>query len=148
MKISRIVWMTLIVAALLTPLGAAQGMVAGSDGYVITPAAYEGRELLNLLRNDATIHQGESDRYSHAVQPGTSQMTVDLNWGNTASSLSLTIAAPSTVVGTFHDADDGVTDGRIHITVSRSPCIEAGTWEFLVYGEQVSGEEDYTIGWI
>ncbi|WP_153015906.1 pre-peptidase C-terminal domain-containing protein [Methanofollis ethanolicus] len=140
--------MALIIAAVLTPFGAAQGTIAELDGYTIAPAADENRGLVELQRNDATISQGERDRYSHTVPSGTSQMNIDLNWGNSANSLFLTISAPTSAIGTFHDADDGAIDGRIHITISKSPCIEAGTWEFVVYGEKVSGKEDYTFGWI
>jgi hypothetical protein len=148
MKISRIVWIALIVAMVLTPLGAAQNMTTGSNGYTITPATDAIKGVVNPLRNDATISQGEKDWYSHVVPSGTSQLTADLNWGNSANSLALTITSPTTNIGTFHDADDGAIDGRIHITISKSPYIESGTWVFLVYGESVSGEEDYTFGWI
>lgn len=147
MKISRIVWIVLIVAIVLTPLGAAQSMTTGSNGYTITPATDGIKGVVNPLRNDVTISQGEKDCYSHAVPSGTSQLTADLNWGNSANSLALTITSPTTTIGTFHDADDGAIDGRIHITISKSSDIESGTWIFLVYGESVSGEEDYTFGW-
>ncbi len=74
-------------------------------------------------------------------------LEVDLNWGDTSDSLTLTIYTPSgSKLGTYRDSSDGSTNGRIHLNIDPSQgYVQQGTWKFNVYGESVSGTEDYTF---
>ncbi|AKB36899.1 hypothetical protein MSSAC_2309 [Methanosarcina siciliae C2J] len=81
------------------------------------------------------------------VGSGINNLEVDLNWGDTSDSLTLSISAPSgNNLGTFHDNDDGSANARIRLNIDPSQgYVEQGTWQFKVYGESVSGTEDYTF---
>jgi hypothetical protein len=70
---------------------------------------------------------------------------VDLYWGNPSNSLSLTAIAPDGTIGPFYDSSDGVTDGRIYLTISRTGGIAPGTWVFRVYGVSVVGTQSYNF---
>jgi hypothetical protein len=96
-------------------------------------------------RTVGTITQGETDWYSVVVPSGRSSITVDLNWGNPSNSLSLTAIAPDGIIGPFYDSSDGVTNGRIYLTISRAGGIAPGTWWFKVYGDSVTGTQSYNF---
>jgi hypothetical protein len=146
MKLSRIATLIMIVAALLVPAAAAQG--TGSHSYIVTPA---GDTVLEdspvfMPTNVGSITQGETDWYSTNVAAGTTELIVDLNWGDSSDSLRLTVYAPDTVLGPYYDAYDGV-NGRIYLRIKDSAGLYPGTWWFEVYGADVAGIEDYTITW-
>jgi hypothetical protein len=92
-----------------------------------------------------TITQGQTNWYSVVVPSGKSSITADLNWGYVPDSLTLTVIAPDGTLGPYHDASDGVTNGRIFLTFSRSGGIAPGTWVFRVYGESVLGTQSYNF---
>jgi hypothetical protein len=94
-----------------------------------------------------TITQGETDYFARYVLPGTSRLTLDLNWGTPSNSLSLTVSTPVGTYGPYYDSSDGKpSDGRIVLTMSGgSGSLPAGSWDFMVYGDSVSGVEDYTF---
>jgi hypothetical protein len=94
-----------------------------------------------------TITQGETDQFSKYVSSGTDNLNVDLNWGYRQNSLSLTIIAPDATLGPYYDADDGVKDGRIRLSITKSGGIAPGTWNSWIYGQQMQGVEDYTFIW-
>jgi len=83
--------------------------------------------------------------YSRVISSGTSSMVVDLNWVNTANSLSLTIVAPDETLGPYYDLSDGQTDGRISLGISSSAGLTPGTWKFYVKGDRVSGVQTYNF---
>jgi len=88
-----------------------------------------------------TITQGETDWYSKYISSST--FTVYLVWNNPSNSLTLTIYSPDeSVYGPFRDADDGRINGRIVLTVSN---VQTGLWVFKVYGEKVSGVQNYSF---
>ncbi|HII00406.1 TPA: hypothetical protein HA351_01715, partial [Methanosarcinaceae archaeon] len=78
---------------------------------------------------------------------GVNYLEVDLNWGDTSDSLTLSISTPSgSNLGTYHDNSDGTVNGRIHLSIDPAQgYVEQGTWKFKVYGESVSGTEEYTF---
>jgi Bacterial pre-peptidase C-terminal domain len=100
------------------------------------------------LRSIQSVNKGVAKYYKVSVDSGVTSLEVDLNWGNKNNSLSLTITTPSgETLGTDHDNSDGKVDGRIHIKIRASAggYLKQGTWMFKVYGELVSGTEDYTF---
>ena len=71
---------------------------------------------------------------------------MDLNWGNSASSLRLRILTPDGyTLGPFYDISDGIIDGRINVYIGRDGGVAQGTYQSEVYGERVIGTEDYTF---
>ncbi|PKG31707.1 MAG: peptidase domain-containing protein, partial [Methanoregula sp.] len=92
MKVSGIGLVILVCAIMLIPGVSAQD-VDSQGGYVVTPAGDMVLPDVILPMSVDTITQGEMDWYSRYVSSGTASMTVDLNWGNAANSLSLTILA-------------------------------------------------------
>ena len=79
-----------------------------------------------------------------SVDSGVNYLEVGLNWGDPSDSLTLSIFTPSgSNLGTYHDS---FGNGMIHININPSQgFVEEGTWKFKVYGESVSGVEDYTF---
>lgn len=116
-----------------------------SNGYVVTPGESLHLPAVMSPMTAGTITQGETDWYSYVVPPGTTSLTVDLNWGYAPDSLTLTAIAPDGTLGPYHDADDGATNGRIFLTFSKSSGLAAGTWVFKVYGEKVLGAQSYNF---
>jgi hypothetical protein len=93
------------------------------------------------------ITQGKTIVHYVSVGSGVNYLEVDLNWGDTSDSLTLSIYTPSgSKIGTYSDSSDGSVNGRIHLNIYPSQgYIEQGTWKFKVYGATVSGTEDYTF---
>ena len=142
--------MTLVVAALVISAAAAQEInrTEQNNGYIVTPAKDTDKFGGILpLSTYYTITQGETDWYSTYVSSGTDDLYVDLNWGSTQNSLALTIIAPDATLGPYYDADDGITDGRVHLLIAKSGGLAAGTWNSNIYGQNVQGTEYYTFSW-
>ena len=94
-----------------------------------------------------SITQGETDWYQQYI-PSVPQIVVDLDWyNNPSNSLTLTIYPPGgkEVLGPYYDADDGITNGRIYLSLtdSNGENLPGGTWMFKVYGEKVQGTQNY-----
>jgi len=116
-----------------------------NGGYIVKPAK-SGNVTLGILTIYDTITQGETNWHYKVVSEYITTLNVDLNWGNSANSLQLTIYSPdSYVFGPYYDGDDGVTDGRINLDIYNPNGIAQGTWCYKVYGYQVSGVQGYTI---
>ncbi len=99
------------------------------------------------LLSAAYMTQGKTAYYNAYVGSGVSMLEVDLNWGDTRDSLTLSIYTPSgSRIGTYSDKSDGSLNGRIHITIDpNSGYVAQGNWKFNPYGSRVSGQEDYTL---
>lgn len=144
MNVSGTSMAILVLALVLIP-----GVSAQSDennaGYSVTPG--ENLHLPEVMAplTAGTITTGETDWYSVVVPTGAASLTADLNWGYAPDSLTLTVIAPDGTYGPYHDAADGVTDGRIFLTFSRTGGIAPGTWMFKVYGENVLGTQSYNF---
>ncbi|RLF03167.1 MAG: peptidase domain-containing protein, partial [Thermoprotei archaeon] len=105
-----------------------------------TPASNDSKPHIVPLTRD-TITQGETDWHSLYVPPGEDKLWVDLDWGNPSNPFTLTIYPPDgTVLGPYHDADDGKVDTRIFLCISRSSGLPSGTWYF-----EVQGAGDYSF---
>ena len=93
------------------------------------------------------ITQGQTITHYVGVGSGVNYLEVDLNWGDTSDSLTLSISTPSgSKLGPYRDNYDGSVNGRIRLNIYPSQgYVEQGTWQFKVYGESVSGTEDYTF---
>jgi len=81
------------------------------------------------------------------VGSGVNYLEVDLNWRDTSDSLTLSAYTPSgSKLGTYRDNSDGSVNGRTHINIDHSHgYVQQGTWKFKIYGESISGTEDYTF---
>jgi hypothetical protein len=93
------------------------------------------------------IISGQTSYSSSYIQssPG---FTVDLNWGNSANSLQLTIfCADGSVLGPYYDSADTRADGRICLNFYKTDGsnIPAGIYYAKVYGYHVTGIQSYTI---
>ena len=94
-----------------------------------------------------SIKKGQTIIHSVNVGSGAKSLEVDLNWGDKNDALKLSSYTPSASnLRTSRDSSDGSVNGRIHISISPSNgYMQQGTWKFKVYGEKVSGGEDYTF---
>jgi hypothetical protein len=93
-----------------------------------------------------TITQDQTNWHDKPVSSYTTSLHINLNWGDTRDSLRLKVYSPSKqLIGTFYDSADSAIDGRINIEIRNSNGIETGTWYYEVYGDSVTGTEDYYI---
>ena len=130
----------ILLAAMLIPLAAAEDAET-TDAYVVTPASNDSKPPIVPLTQD-TIEQGETHWHSLYVPPDVDELWVDLDWGDTDDSLTLTIYPPGgPTLGPYHDADDA----EIFLRIYKSNGLPSGTWDFEVYGEHVQGVEDYSF---
>ena len=112
---------------------------------IVKPAS--GTRPTNIgIDTAGSVTQGETDWYQQYI-PGVPQIVVDLDWYNPSNSLTLTIYPPGgkEVLGPYYDADDGITNGRIYLSLtdSNGENLPGGTWRFKVYGEKVQGTQNY-----
>jgi hypothetical protein len=98
----------------------------------------------NIIYN--TVTQGQTNWHSKMVNEYTTSFNVDLNWGNSAISLQLTIISPEGYIfGPYYDRDDDSVNGRINIEIDNPNGIAQGTWYAKVYGYSVTGTQSYSI---
>jgi hypothetical protein len=102
---------------------------------------------VSSLRSTQSISQGQTITHNVNVGSGVNYLEVDLNWGDTSDSLTLSVYTPSgSKLGTYSDNSDGSVNGRIRINIDPSQgYVQQGTWKFKVYGESVSGTQSYTF---
>ena len=130
-----------MVAALL-----AAPAVSAKEGYTVRPSTEETSPV-SILVYDSII-EDQTKTYTSNVGTGVNYLEVDLNWGDTTDSLSLTIYTPGgSSLGTFYDIYDGVIkDGRIHLNIDPNQgYVESGEWKYEVYGASVIGTEGYSF---
>lgn len=134
----------------------------GNDRWVVTPVSSipnSGNNGVtssssNILNANAFTASASGINYITRGQylwcskyiPSCSGFYVDLNWGNTANSLQLTIYAPDgSIIGPCYDATDSRVDGRIYLYLAKqSGNVPAGTYYSQIYGYQVTGSQSYT----
>lgn len=92
------------------------------------------------------IIQGQAAWYSNYI-PSCGGFFVDVNWGNSANSLQLTLYCPDgSTAGPYYDNADGIIDGRMNLYFAKqSGNVPAGTYYAKVYGYHVSGSQSYTF---
>jgi Bacterial pre-peptidase C-terminal domain len=144
MRVS-VIGLVLLACTLVLVPGVSAQLIDHNAGYSATRGGNIVLPAIMSPMTVGTITTGESDWYSIVVPSGRTSLTVDLNWGYAPDSLSLTAIAPDGTVGPDYDADDGVTDGRIFLTISRASGIAPGTWNFRVYGVNVLGTQSYNF---
>jgi len=133
-------------ALLLAPVVSAQ-QVEKNQTIIVVPMDGSNSPDYSVLASDSVI-DGETDYFTKYVQPGTSRLTLDLNWGTPSNSLSLWVNTPAGLYGPYYDSSDGIpSNGRIVLVMSEAggQPLPTGTWEFRVHGDSVSGVEDYTF---
>ncbi|MDY0387074.1 MAG: peptidase domain-containing protein [Methanolobus sp.] len=112
--------------------------------YTVVPAKSDNTITPRWVTD--TITQDQTNWHDKPVSSYTTSLHIDLNWGDTSDSLRLKVYSPSKqLIGTFYDSADGAIDGRINIEIRNSNGIEIGTWYYEVYGDSVTGTEDYYI---
>ncbi len=144
MKVSGIFLTILVCAIVLVPGVSAQNVGTG-NGYIVRPAQDLNLPAVVLPMSAGTISQGQTAYYSKYVSSGTTTLVPDLNWGDASDSLTLTISAPDATLGPYNDASDGMVNGRIYLSISKPSGLTAGTWNFRVYGERVTGSQGYSF---
>ena len=136
--------LTILICITLLVSGVSAQSIEKTKDYIVTPAGNLHIPSLTPLVS-STITQGQVVAYSRGVSSGTTSMNMDLNWGNPANSLSLTIVAPDATLGPYYDSADGITNGRIALSVSSPAGLTAGTWKFYVSGYSVTGTQAYSF---
>ncbi len=123
---------------------------AGKDYIVNLPTEnpFNTENFIYSIQSTQSISQGQTITHNVNVGSGVNYLEVDLNWGDTSDSLTLSVYTPSgSKLGTYRDNSDGSVNGRIRLNIDPSQgYVQQGTWKFKVYGESVSGTEDYTFG--
>lgn len=89
-----------------------------------------------------SMSQGQTNWYTYTVPSGTPSLTVDLNWGNPANSLALTVIAPDGTIGPYYDTSG---TGRITLLIKKTGTLAPGTWNIKVYGDHVTGLQRYNL---
>lgn len=150
----------LSVAAVSASAANANANKKTDDGLTFTPAsapefsdsapefsATGQMSIMAVSSSTYTIRQYQTNWHGKYISSGCPGYYLDLNWGNSANSLQLRVyGADGRVYGPFYDSSDGRTDGRILFWVSyNSGTLPAGTYYHEVYGQRVSGVEDYTF---
>lgn len=116
-----------------------------NGGYIVKPVKSSSGNIDPMIVYDS-ITQGQTNWHGKVVSSYMTSLNVDLNWGNSANSLQLTIYSPDGhVFGPYYDADDGVIDGQINIDIDNPNGIAEGTWYAEVYGYHVTGTQSYSI---
>lgn len=143
MKALFLIMMLMIgVTSVISSTGATD--IQTTNGYTVT-SGYDQGKIDVASRYSGTIQQGQWIGYSKYLFMGVRQLPVDLNWGSSSDSLTLTVSAPDATLGPYHDGDDGRIDGRIYLVVSKSSGLTPGTWYFDIFGERVAGVRGYTF---
>lgn len=143
MKALFLIMMLMIgVTSVISSTGATD--IQTTNGYTVT-SGYDQGKIDVASRYSGTIQQGQWIWYSKYLFMGVRQLPVDLNWGSSSDSLTLTVSAPDATLGPYRDGDDGRIDGRIYLVVSKSSGLTPGTWYFGVFGERVAGARSFTF---
>jgi hypothetical protein len=147
--LKEIVTVMLLFLLLSTGCAIAEENSASSEpsdhSYIVKPSK-SVEDPFQLLRVSDTIIQGETNWHSKTVSSYITTLDVNLNWGNTANSLKLTIYTPDGyTLGPYYDGADGSINGKIDLDITNPNGIAKGTWNYRVYGHSVSGTESYTI---
>jgi hypothetical protein len=95
------------------------------------------------LLSSLSISQDQMVSYSTYVPSGKTAFILNLYWGVTSNSLSLTVNAPDSTPGPYYDAADGQVDGRINLRFSKSGGIASGPRKSCIYGHAVNGAQRY-----
>ena len=162
MKIWKVLVLCFIIGLMTVPAASAgkgysensnTNVILDSDGkdYIVSPStenSFDTESFIFPQRSTQSITQGQTITHNVNVGSGVNYLEVDLNWGDTSDSLTLSVYTPSgSKLGTYRDNSDGSVNGRIHFSIDPSQgYVQQGTWKFKAYGESVSGTQSYTFG--
>ncbi len=79
---------------------------------------------------------GHTSIFAINVSPDTPYILVDLNSGDPADSLSLSIITPDRVFGPYTDISDGKLDGRIYLRIDGHDNLTPGRWKFIAHSNR------------
>jgi hypothetical protein len=162
MRFKTIVAMLLFIAAIGIVVVAAPAAAAsdsnsitkqGPGGYVVTITKVPTSMLstgiqggVSTMSMSNSISQGQYHWYGENINYYTQSIQTYLYWGNPSNSLRLRIISPEGYVfGPYFDNCDGINNGVIRVTISRSGGIAQGVWSNEIYGYYVSGSQSYYI---
>jgi|GEM_PF-1971532 len=94
---------------------------------------------------DQSIAQGEAKSFHRQIPENLDRFTYDLFWQDEQNSLKLSVFTPEGMMGPYDDDDDGISNGRIYLQVSRNGSITAGDWYAVVEGEHVKGNQQFML---
>lgn len=144
MKVHLLAIGLLIAIALAVPAVPAM-IIEEKNGYTVSTVDDSARSLALAAKATYTITQGQTRWHSSFVPSGSTSFITDLNWGNSANSLTKTIYVPDgSTLGPYSDSSDGTVNGRIYLSITRTQGIPSGTWYSQVYGASVSGTQSYS----
>ena len=147
----------LVLLVLLVGIATASASAAKADlskngytvasGYNVNGAQVaSSNSQFSAMTAQYSIKQGQTNWHYKTISQGCPGYVIDLNWGNSANSLQLTVyCADGTVLGPFTDGSGGRIDGRIYLYLSKSGGLPGGTYYHAVYGARVSGIQYYTF---
>jgi len=110
------------------------------ERYGIRDAIIGGNGYLILDYLKWHIREGESVSFHRNVPEGTGNLTCDLNWIDTGSSLKVTLFAPDGMMGPYDDDSDGYKDGRVFLQFSRERDLTGGDWYVVIESEKITRE--------
>ena len=95
-----------------------------------------------------TIINGQMKTYSYTIQPGDTQMDIQVTWSSTTNNLGLYITSPTgRIYGEYDDYYESTTPNArfgVHLE-SAGAVLPYGKWLFDVTGKSVSGTETFTL---
>lgn len=146
-RLGVVVMMLLVLASSAVVSAAEQQVSSASDsGYTVEPHQDVGLSPMSIQTVYTSITQGVTNWHTKAVSSSITTLVVDLNWGNPANSLRLTIYSPNGYTfGPYYDSSDGTSNGRINLNIVNSAGIPQGTWYYEVYGAGVTGTQSYSL---
>lgn len=84
------------------------------------------------------IREGEPVSFHRNVPEGIGNITCDLNWIDTESSLKIMIFGPDGMMGPYYDSSDGTEDGRIALRIVRNGGLTGGDWYAVTEAEHTA----------
>ena len=145
-RLGVVALMLLLIALVAGVSASEQVSLVKEGGNVVRPAQNAGMNPDSILIVYDSITQGETNWHTKTVSSFITTLNVDLNWGNSGNSLQLRVYSPDGYTfGPYYDNFDGTNDGRINLNIINGNGIAQGTWRAEVYGESVTGTQDYSI---
>ena len=90
---------------------------------------------------DWQIKTGDHLAFYRRIPLGLENITCDLDWIDTNSSLKITIFSPDGIMGPYYDSSDGEVDGRIYLQVYRDRALTGGDWYIIIEPEKLAREK-------
>lgn len=137
-----------VIAFCMVPAAASTGDAADTEDDDLVISALDIPVYGPKGSTPGTIVNGQMKTYSYVVQPGETEMDIQVTWGSTSNNLGLYFTSPTgTIYGEYDDYSESTTpNARISVHVeSAGAVLPYGTWLFDVTGKSVSGTETFTL---